>query len=110
MPRPPETRASSTPWPLWPMQLRTSHAHEEGGAREWSAATTGFSGDGGLVRWVHATRVETRVSPDGSLRVNPVPRADFRVAADLVLLAIGFSGAEDAPWLRALGVTRRGPS
>jgi len=110
MPRPPETRASSTPWPLWPMQLRTSHAHEEGGAREWSAATTGFSGDGGLVRWVHATRVETRVSPDGSLRVNPVPRADFRVPADLVLLAIGFSGAEDAPWLRALGVTRRGPS
>jgi glutamate synthase (NADPH/NADH) small chain len=110
MPRPPEARSPSTPWPLWPMQLRTSHSHEEGGERDWSTATTGFSGERGAVRWLHGSRVVADVASDGSLRVTPVPRSEFRVRADLVLLAMGFSGCEDAPWLRALGVTRRGQS
>jgi glutamate synthase (NADPH/NADH) small chain len=107
MPQPPETRAASTPWPLWPMQLRTSHAHEEGAEREWSTATTAFSGEGGVVRWLNASRVSTDMAPDGSVRVTSVPRSEFRVRADLVLLATGFLGSEDAPWLRTLGVTRR---
>jgi glutamate synthase (NADPH/NADH) small chain len=110
MPRPPEARSQSTPWPLWPMQLRTSHAHEEGSERECSTATTGFSGERGSVRWLEASRVVTDVASDGSLRVTRVPRSEFRVRADLVLLAMGFTGPEDARWLGALGVTGRGQS
>jgi glutamate synthase (NADPH/NADH) small chain len=108
MPRPPESRAASTPWPLWPMQLRTSHAHEEGSEREWNTATTAFSGERGIVRRLHTARVLTETTADGMLRVAPVEGSERRIDADLVLLALGFTGAEDAPWLRALGVVRRG--
>src|SRR5271157_655581 len=45
LPKPPDERARSTPWPLWPMQLRVESSHEEGGLRQWSVATTGFTGD-----------------------------------------------------------------
>ena len=45
MPKPPDERSPQTPWPLWPMQLRTEAAHEEGGVRDWSIATTKFTGD-----------------------------------------------------------------
>src|SRR5205807_762930 len=54
---PPPQRAQSTPWPLWPMQLRTSHAHEEGCDRQWSVSTTRFSGRNGHVTKLHAERV-----------------------------------------------------
>ena len=47
MPKPPDERSPQTPWPLWPMQLRTEAAHEEGGIRDWSIATTKFSGEAG---------------------------------------------------------------
>ena len=46
LPMPPAERAASTPWPLWPLQLRMESSHEEGGQREWAVATTRFSGDG----------------------------------------------------------------
>jgi glutamate synthase (NADPH/NADH) small chain len=93
--QPPLSRDPSTPWPLWPLQLRTSHAHEEGGVRQWSLSTTRFSGEDGRVQAVHA---ETS-GPERSASVLP---------ADLVLLAMGFTGVEDAPLLHELGV-RIGP-
>jgi glutamate synthase (NADPH/NADH) small chain len=83
--KPPEERSPSTPWPLWPMQLRTEGAHEEGGKRDWSVSTVGFTGDEtGRVRQLHASRVDARL--------NPVPGTEFSVEADLVLLAMGFTG------------------
>src|SRR5947208_10815353 len=58
LPKPPEQRADSTPWPLWPMQLRVESSHEEGGTREWSVATVRFTGDEqGNVKQLHAVRV-----------------------------------------------------
>ena len=58
MPVPPEERSPQTPWPLWPLQLRTEAAHEEGGVRDWSIATTSFTGDHeGNVKQLHAIRV-----------------------------------------------------
>src|SRR3954464_6960587 len=58
MPKPPDERAPQTPWPLWPMQLRTEAAHEEGGIRDWSIATSRFTGDAdGNVKQLHAVRV-----------------------------------------------------
>jgi glutamate synthase (NADPH/NADH) small chain len=58
MPKPPEMRAASTPWPMWPLQLRTESAHEEGGIREWSVNSVRFTGDAeGNVRQLHGVRI-----------------------------------------------------
>lgn len=86
-PMPPETRAEHTPWPLWPVMLRMEPAHEEGGIREWSALTTHFSGDEhGNVKKLHGIRVGPKPV------MEPVLGSEFSIDADLVLIAIGFSG------------------
>jgi glutamate synthase (NADPH/NADH) small chain len=87
MPMPPPERAPSTPWPLWPLQLRVESAHEEGGKREWGIATTKFTGDDkGNVKQLHAIRVGTPP------KFEAIPGTDFTLDADLVLLALGFTG------------------
>jgi glutamate synthase (NADPH/NADH) small chain len=84
---PPEDRHESTPWPLWPLQLRVEAAHEEGGFREWSVLTTHFSGDEeGHVRKLHCVRVGPKPA------LERMPGSEFYLDADLVLIAIGFSG------------------
>ena len=93
LPSPPPHRAPSTPWPLWPMQLRTSHAHEEGCDREWSVATVAFSGDeNGRVKRIHAVRLDRQITADGRSDYMRVPGTEFEMEADLVLLAMGFTG------------------
>jgi glutamate synthase (NADPH/NADH) small chain len=92
LPQPPVGRAASTPWPLWPMQLRSSHAHEEGCDREWSVATTAFSGEGGRVQRLHAVRLERQAFADGRTDFARMPGTEFELEADLVLLAMGFTG------------------
>ncbi len=99
LPEPPPQRAESTPWPLWPMQLRTSHAHEEGCDRQWSVSTTKFSGDNGQVSTLHAHQV----SFDGEKFI-PVPGTEFEMGVDLVLLAMGFTGPVKNGLLDSLGV------
>jgi glutamate synthase (NADPH/NADH) small chain len=99
MPRPPETRSPLTPWPLWPLQLRTESAHEEGGIREWSVATTAFAGD----EQGHLTRLDAlRVGPPPQFE--PIPGTELSVDADLVLLALGFTGPVRGGLLDELGV------
>jgi glutamate synthase (NADPH/NADH) small chain len=86
-PMPPEDRHASTPWPLWPLKLRIEAAHEEGGVREWSVLTTHFSGDdNGNVKRLHCVRVGPKPA------LERVPDSEFYLDADLVLIAIGFSG------------------
>jgi glutamate synthase (NADPH/NADH) small chain len=92
LPQPPARRAESTPWPLWPMQIRTSHAHEEGCDREWSVATVAFSGENGRVKRIHAVRLERRMLADGRADFAPIPGSEFELEADVVLLAMGFTG------------------
>jgi glutamate synthase (NADPH) small chain len=104
LPQPPEKRADSTPWPLWPMQLRTSHAHEEGCEREWSVSTTAFAGHEGRVTGLHAVRVESKPGPDGRSRFEEVPGSAFDLQVDLVVLAMGFTGPERHGLLDDLGV------
>jgi glutamate synthase (NADPH/NADH) small chain len=106
LPRPPVEPAAATPWPLWPMKLRGSHAHEEGCEREWSVATTALAGAGGRVRALHAVRVEARAGPDGRSEMAPVAGTEFMMEAELVLLAIGFVGPTDSRLLADLGVER----
>jgi glutamate synthase (NADPH/NADH) small chain len=87
LPMPPQERAPQTPWPLWPMQLRTESSHEEGGQREWGVATVRFTGDdAGDVKQLHAVRVGP------APRFEPIPGTEFAIEADLVLLAMGFTG------------------
>ena len=87
MPKPPDERAAQTPWPLWPMQLRTEGAHEEGGIRDWSIATTKFTGDSdGNVKQLHAIRV----GPPP--KFEPIPGSEFTMDVDMVLIAMGFLG------------------
>ena len=99
LPEPPPQRADSTPWPLWPMQLRSSHAHEEGCDRQWSVSTTQFSGDNGRVSALHAHRVSFE-----SGTFIPVPGTEFEMGVDLVLLAMGFTGPVKNGLLDSLGV------
>ena len=99
MPKPPIDRSLSTPWPLWPLQLRTESAHEEGGIRDWSIATTRFEGDAeGNVKKLHAVRVGP--APD----FKPVPGLEFSIDTDLVLIAMGFTGPTKSGLLDELGV------
>jgi glutamate synthase (NADPH/NADH) small chain len=109
MPAPPQQRAADNPWPLWPNIFRTSSAHEEGGHRVFSVATTGFGGVDGRVRALHGHQVR-RVVNDGRVSFEPVPGSDFVMKTDLVLLAMGFVGAEKSRLLGGLGVriTERG--
>ena len=99
MPKPPESRAPQTPWPLWPMQLRTESAHEEGGLRDWSVNTVRFSGDErGNVKKLHGVRV----GPPPTFAA--IPGSEFEMDVDLVLLAMGFTGPVRNGLVEELGV------
>jgi glutamate synthase (NADPH/NADH) small chain len=87
MPKPPDERAATTPWPLWPLMLRMESSHEEGGTREWAVATTRFEGDAqGNVKKLHAIRVGS------APKFEPIKGTEFSLDAELVLLAMGFTG------------------
>jgi len=99
MPMPPAERAPSTPWPLWPLQLRTESAHEEGGVRDWAVNTTSFTGDAhGNVKQLHAIRV----GPPPKFEA--IPGTESTIDADLVLLALGFTGPVKRGMLEEFGV------
>ncbi|HET8760076.1 MAG TPA: glutamate synthase subunit beta, partial [Nitrospiria bacterium] len=104
LPEPPPQRDASTPWPYWPMQLRSSHAHEEGCKREWSVSTTKLSGRNGRVEKLHAVRGEFEKDAQGKTKMIEVPNSAFELNADLVLLAMGFTGPEKPGLLTDLGV------
>jgi glutamate synthase (NADPH/NADH) small chain len=100
MPRPPDTRAASTPWPTWPLMYRTASAHEEGGERVFSVNTECFLGDEhGGVRALRAHEVEM---VEG--RFEKVEGSDFELPCELVLLSMGFVGPERNELLDGLGV------
>jgi glutamate synthase (NADPH/NADH) small chain len=102
--RPPDARAATNPWPLWPNIFRTSSAHDEGGQRMYSIATNRFSGDAtGNVTTLHGNNVESVVE-NGRMSFKPVPASEFELQADLVLLAMGFTGPEKNGMLSGLGV------
>ncbi|OBH30044.1 glutamate synthase [Mycobacterium sp. E342] len=89
MPRPPDTRAESTPWPTYPLMYRVSSAHEEGGERVFSVNTEQFIGEDGRVTALKAHEVTMQ---DG--KFVKVEGSDFELEVDLVLLAMGFVGPE----------------
>jgi glutamate synthase (NADPH/NADH) small chain len=99
LPMPPPERSPNTPWPLWPMQLRTESSHEEGGIRDWSVSTTAFHGnEAGHLTGLTGVRV-------GPLpKFEPIAGSEFFLECDFVLLAMGFVGPVRSGLLGQLGV------
>ncbi|MBA3293060.1 MAG: FAD-dependent oxidoreductase, partial [Geodermatophilaceae bacterium] len=99
MPTPPQARAQTNPWPTWPLILRTTSAHEEGGQRTFAVETERFvSDDNGRV----SALILHQVAMEGG-RFTPVADTSREIPADLVLLAMGFTGAERSGLIEELG-------
>lgn len=103
MPRPPEARSASTPWPQWPYMLRTSSSHLEGCERRWDLNSLRFIGDD-TVRGVEVETVKWDFSPEGRpLSFKAVPNTKEVIDADIVFLAMGFTGVPtDHPIVKEL--------
>ncbi|MBZ4318858.1 glutamate synthase subunit beta [Streptomyces huiliensis] len=92
MPRPGEERAAGQPWPTFPMLYKVTSAHEEGGERVYSVSTTHFEGDEeGRVQWLHLVEVEFKGG-----KLEQKPGTERRIPAQLVTLAMGFTGTDRA--------------
>jgi glutamate synthase (NADPH/NADH) small chain len=111
LPMPPKERAPGNPWPQWPNIWRSSQAHEENECRDYSIQTTKLTGENGVVKKLHAVRLNWVPNPAGGPpKPEPIQGSDFTIDADLVLLAMGFLGPEKNTMLAQLGVklTERG--
>ncbi|MBE0657368.1 MAG: glutamate synthase subunit beta [Bryobacteraceae bacterium] len=100
MPMPPADRAGATPWPMWPLMLRTESSHEEGGERIWATTATRFLGDSsGNVKAIETVQVGP------APKFEPIKGTEQQIPADLVLLAMGFLGPVRGGMIDQLGVT-----
>jgi glutamate synthase (NADPH/NADH) small chain len=96
MPAPPLAENKLLTWPEWPLKLRTSSSHEEGVERDFAVLTTAFSGEGGRVKKLHCVRVDDRIKP--------IAGSELEIAADLVLLAMGFVHPVHEGMIQSLGL------
>jgi glutamate synthase (NADPH/NADH) small chain len=104
LPRPSDARPDDNPWPTWPLIYRVSSAHEEGGERVYAVTTTAFVDDGiGGVQALRGHEVEMTMV-DGRPVMEPVPGTEFDLPCELVLLAMGFLGAERHGVVAELGL------
>jgi glutamate synthase (NADPH/NADH) small chain len=104
MAEPPSDRLADNPWPLWPLILRSSAAHEEGGERLFAVTTTEFADDGsGSVRALRGHTVEMRTE-DGRPVFEEMAGTEFELECELVLLAMGFLGTERRGAVDELGL------
>ncbi|NTV64780.1 MAG: FAD-dependent oxidoreductase, partial [Oscillochloris sp.] len=105
LPQPPLKRATDNPWPEWPRIFRTPSSHEEGGERIYSVLTKRLIGDEqGRVTAIEAVRVSWERDTQGRMRMQEIPDSSFTLPCDMVLLAMGFTGAEKGGMIEQLGV------
>ncbi len=105
LPRPPLERTGDNLWPQWPMILRTSSSHEEGGERLFSVLTKAFEGDEhGHVKSIHIVRIEWYTDENGQKRFREIPGSDMKLPCELVLLAMGFVAPEADLFIEKLGI------
>ncbi|OGP13577.1 MAG: glutamate synthase [Deltaproteobacteria bacterium RIFCSPLOWO2_02_FULL_50_16] len=92
LPKPPDERPPSTPWPLWSGELRTSTSHKEGCERRWCISTTRLTGENGAVKKLHGVEVKWEKSqePGKPPTMKSLSGSEFEIEADLVLIAMGF--------------------
>ena len=105
LPRPPDHEDKALTWPDWPLKLRTSHAHEEGAARDWAVTTKRAVGSSGRIEALECVRVEWMKGADGRMQMQEVAGGEFRLPAQLVLLAMGFLGPRRPGMLEQAGLT-----
>ena len=102
---PPDSRSTNNPWPQWPIIMRSSAAHEEGGVRDYSILTKAFSGRNGQVEKLHAVRLKwVPGGPGGRPAIEEIPGSEFDLDVDLVLLALGFLHPEHGGLLTDLAL------
>ncbi|MGX7927420.1 glutamate synthase subunit beta [Tsuneonella sp. HG094] len=99
MPRPPEKEDKALTWPDWPLKLRTSSSHEEGAQRDWAVLTKRVAGEGDTVTGLECVRVEWKNG-----QMEEVAGSEFTIPADLILLAMGFTGPIKAGMVDQAGV------
>lgn len=105
MPTPGTERGSNNPWPQWPLILRSSHAHEEGGTRDYGIMTKALSGDRGRIRELHGVRLGMgKIEGSSSASMEEIPGSEFVLKADMILLAMGFLHPEHKGMLQEFGV------
>jgi glutamate synthase (NADPH/NADH) small chain len=92
MPRPPDERPDSTPWPMWPNVMRESSSHKEGGERRWCVTATSFTGAEDRVEKAHCVEVDWVTKTDERPRPQPKAGTEFELPAQLVLISMGFTG------------------
>jgi glutamate synthase (NADPH/NADH) small chain len=105
LPRPPESRTPDMPWPSFARLYETQSSHEEGCQRRWNVMTTRFTGSDGKVTGLEAVEVDWS-GPDeqGRMQMSDRPGTEFQMAVDLVILALGFTGARPSRFLEELGL------
>jgi len=102
---PPDERPSNNPWPQWPLILRTSPAHEEGGIRDYAVLTKSFTGSDGKLEKLHGVKVEWKEGANGGRpTMEEIPGSEFEIETELTLLAMGFLHPEPDGMLDQLGV------
>jgi glutamate synthase (NADPH/NADH) small chain len=94
LPQPPECRTTDYPWPKYPMILKASSSHEEGGERKWSILTKKFIGENGKLKRLSCVKVEFKKETNACPVMQEIPGTEFEIEADLVILALGFLGPE----------------
>jgi glutamate synthase (NADPH/NADH) small chain len=92
LPEPPARENKALTWPDWPLKLRTSSSQEEGCERDFAVATKRAVGQDGRVTALECVRLEWVAGPDGRQQMREVEGSTFELKADLVLLAMGFTG------------------
>ncbi len=105
LPQPPGERTEDYPWPSYPMILKTSTSHEEGGERDWSVLTKKFIGKNGMVSRLSCVRVDfSHLDKEGRPVMNESPGSQFTIDADLVILALGFTGPVRKGLIEEMGI------
>ena len=104
LPKPPQRRTTTNPWPEWPMTLKTSSSHEEGGERLYSVLTKEFVGDAaGKVMGLTVVDLDWKYQ-DGRMVYEVIPGTERTLACDLAFLAIGYVGPGQQALLESFGI------
>jgi glutamate synthase (NADPH/NADH) small chain len=104
MPKPPETRDESMPWPEFPRTLKTTSSHEEGCKREWCVSTKALIAKDGKLQALKGIKVEWLSDEQGRFTMKEIEGSEFDLKADLVLIAMGFTNPKHEGLLKQLGV------
>jgi len=104
MPEPPLKENKLLVWPDWPLKLRTSSSQAEGCERDFAVQTRRAIGENGKITGLECVRVEWQLGDGGKMNLVDVPGSEFTLKADLVLLAMGFTGPRKAGLVEQAGV------